>query len=150
MKWSLYLKAFRNAGDVRSRASREEYRSFIFINGLISIAITLPFLITVLTIIRITLSGRVPENSMLTRLYIPAIILFIISTSYLSVSMLPSATIAVRRLHDTNRSGWWLLVNLILILGNIWYVYLASREGDEGVNRFGEPPVTEAQKETTE
>lgn len=150
MKWSLFLKAFRDAGDFKGRASREEYRSFIFYNGLISAAVTLPYIILLLIVMDITISGKVPEYSMWTRLYLPGLILFIISVFYLSVSLLPTASVAVRRLHDTNRRGWWLLLHLILIVGSIWYFYLASREGDEGANRFGEPPVTEDQEEKTE
>ncbi len=49
------------------------------------------------------------------------------------VTLLPSIAVAVRRMHDTNRAGWFILVpiyNLILLL----------RRGDLGENRFGPPP----------
>lgn len=53
---------------------------------------------------------------------------------------LPGLSVAIRRLHDTNRRGWWILLGLIPIIGwiilIIWYV---SR-GTEGDNNYG-PPI---------
>lgn len=50
--------------------------------------------------------------------------------------LLPSLAVAARRLHDTNRSGWFLLLNLIPIIGWIillvWYV----QKGTEGFNQY--------------
>jgi len=50
-------------------------------------------------------------------------------------------SVGVRRLHDTNRSGWWLLLQLTGI-GMIPLFLWLARPGDEGPNRFG-PPLTE-------
>lgn len=49
------------------------------------------------------------------------------------VTLLPTIAVAVRRMHDVNRVGWFILVpiyNLVLVL----------RRGDAGENRFGPPP----------
>jgi uncharacterized membrane protein YhaH (DUF805 family) len=53
------------------------------------------------------------------------------------VILLPSLAAAVRRLHDTDRTGWWLLLVLIPILGGIVLIVFLARRGTEGPNRFG-------------
>ncbi len=51
---------------------------------------------------------------------------------------IPSFTVSVRRLHDLDKSGWWLLINLIPVLGNIYYFYLTCCKGTEGLNKYGD------------
>ena len=48
----------------------------------------------------------------------------------------------VRRLHDIDKSGWYILIGLIPILGWIYMIVILSRKGTNGSNRFGEQPVT--------
>ena len=54
---------------------------------------------------------------------------------------LPSLGVSVRRLHDTNRSGWWLLIILVPLIGMIWILVLLCLKGTSGQNRFGEDPL---------
>ncbi len=57
------------------------------------------------------------------------------------VITLISLSLSVRRWHDLNRSGWWVLINLIPVLGWIYsLVMLGFMAGDQGANRFGPPP----------
>ena len=55
--------------------------------------------------------------------------------------ILPSLAVAVRRLHDVGRSGWWLLIMFVPLFGLLlllfWWVQPSEREA----NRFGPPPV---------
>jgi len=51
--------------------------------------------------------------------------------------LIPYFAVGIRRLHDTNRSGWWLLVGCIPIIGTIWLIVLLCLKSDEGENRFG-------------
>lgn len=51
----------------------------------------------------------------------------------------PSWAACVRRLHDTNRSGWWSLLPLTII-GVIPLIYWLARPGDEGANEYGPRP----------
>ncbi len=53
----------------------------------------------------------------------------------------PSLSVAVRRLHDTDRSGWWFLIALIPILGLLVFIYFAVQKGTTGPNRFGADPL---------
>ena len=55
-------------------------------------------------------------------------------------TIIPTVSAAGRRLHDTDRSGWWQLIALIPLIGWIvLIVWLASR-GTPGSNRYGQPP----------
>lgn len=47
---------------------------------------------------------------------------------------------AVRRLHDRNRSGWWLLVGLLPVLGTLWVLWQFCRAGVPDTNRWGADP----------
>jgi uncharacterized membrane protein YhaH (DUF805 family) len=54
---------------------------------------------------------------------------------------LPGLGVGVRRLHDTGRSGWWLLISLVPLVGFILLVVWLARPGDAGPNRFGADPL---------
>ena len=53
----------------------------------------------------------------------------------------PSLAVSVRRLHDTNRKAWWLLLNLLPVIGWIGLWVLFCFKGTEGENRFGPDPL---------
>jgi len=55
---------------------------------------------------------------------------------YLLASFLPLLAIQARRLHDTNKSGWWVFLSLVPVLNIAYLVWLAT-DGDKGDNRFG-------------
>jgi len=52
------------------------------------------------------------------------------------IMFVPGLTLSVRRLHDVNRSGWWLTVALTGV-GYLWLIYWAIKKSDVGKNRFG-------------
>lgn len=60
------------------------------------------------------------------------------------VLLIPGLTVSVRRLHDTNRSGWHLLAFLIPVLGFLYLLYLFVRPGDISSNNYGAPPTVDA------
>ncbi|HVL76186.1 MAG TPA: DUF805 domain-containing protein [Noviherbaspirillum sp.] len=57
---------------------------------------------------------------------------------FMLATLLPSLAAAARRLHDTGRSGWLLLIGFIPIVGALVLIYFLVQPG-EGANRFGEP-----------
>lgn len=66
----------------------------------------------------------------------------LISLIFLLAAMWPSLAITVKRCHDRDRSGWFLLVSLVPIIGSIWLaVELGFLRGTIGSNRFGADPV---------
>ncbi|MFM5165885.1 DUF805 domain-containing protein [Aeromonas veronii] len=64
----------------------------------------------------------------------------LISSIYSLAVLLPSLAVAARRLHDTDRSAWWLLLGLIPIIGTLVLIYFMVCNGQQGPNRFGEDP----------
>ncbi len=57
------------------------------------------------------------------------------------IVFLPQLGLDVRRLHDINRSGWWLLVACVPVIGWILLLVWALQKGDEGANDYGEAPA---------
>lgn len=57
------------------------------------------------------------------------------------VTLIPSIAVAVRRLHDSNRSGFWLLLAFLPLVGAIWLLVLMIVGGTRGPNRYGPDPV---------
>ncbi len=57
--------------------------------------------------------------------------------------LVPGIAVGMRRLHDTNRAGWWLLLNLVPIAGQIVLTIWMFERGTPGTNRFGADPAPE-------
>jgi uncharacterized membrane protein YhaH (DUF805 family) len=56
------------------------------------------------------------------------------------VTLLPGLAVSVRRLHDTDRSGWWLFIMMIPIAGLVVLIVWFIQDGTPGYNRFGPNP----------
>lgn len=59
---------------------------------------------------------------------------------FILVSLIPGLSVQVRRLHDSNRTGWWLLLNAIPFLGHFFTFLLMLAGGTADDNRFGKNP----------
>lgn len=57
--------------------------------------------------------------------------------------LIPGIAVTIRRLHDTDHSGWWILVGLVPFVGFLVLLYFMIIEGTKGGNQFG-PPATSA------
>ncbi len=55
------------------------------------------------------------------------------------LTIIPYLAVVVRRLHDTDRSGWWFWISLIPVVGFIILLALLAAEGTRGYNQFGPP-----------
>lgn len=58
--------------------------------------------------------------------------------------IIPSITVGVRRLHDIGKSGWWLLIGFIPVLGVILLIVWACRDSQPGPNEYGPNPKESA------
>ena len=58
---------------------------------------------------------------------------------YMLLTIMPAVGVGIRRLHDTGRSGWWILAANVPILFVVYYYYMIL-EGDEGANIYGDSP----------
>ena len=59
---------------------------------------------------------------------------------YSLLVLIPSIAVSVRRLHDTNRSGWWIVISLIPIIGVLVLFVFTCLDSQPGTNRFGANP----------
>lgn len=64
----------------------------------------------------------------------------IISNIYFLAITIPGLAVAVRRLHDTGRSGWMLLILLIPVIGAFWFLILMVIDSNPGDNKYGPNP----------
>lgn len=117
MQW--YLKVLRQYVDFTGRARRTEYWMFV----LFSMSITI-----VLSVLDNLMGMAFVPGS-----YGPLGLIYILAV------FLPSLGVGVRRLHDTGRSGWWMLLGPIPLVGIVLIVFLAI-EGDRGSNAYGPDP----------
>lgn len=114
LEW--YLKVVKeNYANFEGRARRSEYWYFVLVNLLISI---------VLGVIDYVIGSDIG----------------IIRGIYSLAVLVPSIAVAVRRLHDIGKSGWFLFVVLIPIAGAIWLLVMLCKEGDTGPNEYGADP----------
>jgi len=98
------------------RARRKEYWMFALWNALIGVVLFLPGIIT--------------KNQ----------ILEMIPFIYFLAVFIPSLALSVRRLHDTGRSGWWFLINLIPYVGGIVMFVFMVLDSKPGDNKYGPNP----------
>lgn len=118
MEW--YLKVLKNYVGFSGRARRKEYWMFVLFN--IIFAVVAMILDNVLG-----LASKEYGYGPIYGLYALAV-------------FLPGLAVSVRRLHDIGKSGWWLLIALIPIVGAIMLIIWDVREGERGDNRFGPDP----------
>jgi uncharacterized membrane protein YhaH (DUF805 family) len=130
MKW--YIKVLKQYADFNGRARRKEYWMFFLINFIISFAIGF---------VAGFISGINPESSL-------ASAAMILPIAYTLAVLIPSIAVGVRRLHDTNRSGWWLLISLVPVIGAIVLIVFFVQDSDPGTNQYGANPKEEVEPAT--
>ena len=64
----------------------------------------------------------------------------VLSGLFMLAMLLPSIAVGIRRLHDTDRSGWWLLIGLVPLVGFIVLIVFFVQDSKPGDNRFGPNP----------
>ena len=58
------------------------------------------------------------------------------------VTLVPGFALGARRLHDINKSGWWLLLMFAILIGWIILIVWAIKQGDRETNKYGPDPRT--------
>ena len=61
-------------------------------------------------------------------------------TLYSLAMLIPSLAVEIRRLHDVGKSGWWLFISLIPLIGAIWLFVLLVTDSQPGENQYGPNP----------
>ncbi|WP_429011526.1 DUF805 domain-containing protein [Aeromonas veronii] len=113
MKW--YISVLKQYAVFSGRARRTEYWMFVLCNVIVML---------LLGMVDKLIGG---DNELISSIYSLAV-------------LLPSLAVAARRLHDTDRSAWWLLLGLIPIIGTLVLIYFMVCNGQQGPNRFGDDP----------
>ena len=131
MSW--YVKVLKQYVDFSGRARRREYWMFVLINVVILIVLSLIDTLLGTGGFRVTSGGGS---------FYAANSLGLLSGLYTLAVLLPSIAVTVRRLHDTDRTGWWILLGFIPIIGGIVLLVFYVLEGTRGPNRFGPDPKT--------
>lgn len=116
-----------NYANFDGRARRKEFWYFVLANIAISI------IFSVLAGIFATFSSTL------------ATIIYIIYGIVALGLIIPGIAVGVRRLHDTNKSGWFLLLSVVPF-GNLYLLYLYVLEGDKYDNTYGADPKTNENK----
>ena len=114
-----YKAMWKNYAKFSGRARRSEYWWVILAQTLISTAFSL--------------INMVAGDSAL------AVANVVISV-YGLATLIPMISLAVRRLHDIEKSGWWYLLNCIPCIGSIILIVFFCKEGTAGSNRYGDDP----------
>ncbi len=109
-----YLEAWRKFATFRGRARRSEYWMFTLFNVIVS---------TVLFMVDMALGT-----------------MFLLGALYGLAAIIPGLAVTVRRLHDTGKSGWWILITLIPILGTIAFLVFMFQDSYAGDNEYGPNP----------
>lgn len=112
MHW--YLNVIKKYAVFQGRARRKEYWMFTLFN----------FIVTILLTIVEYMTG------------IQSVLVII----YSLILLLPSIGVAVRRLHDIGKTGWWLLISLIPVIGGIVLLVFNCLDSEPGANKYGPSP----------
>ncbi|MBI5646732.1 MAG: DUF805 domain-containing protein [Ignavibacteriae bacterium] len=109
MSW--YLAVLKKYADFSGRARRKEYWMFFLVNFLVYVVLSIIAMMSIEM----------------------ALVMSLIQLLYYLAVLIPSIAVGVRRMHDTGRSGWWLLVPI----ANLIFALTAGTTGD---NEYGPDP----------
>jgi uncharacterized membrane protein YhaH (DUF805 family) len=118
MNW--YLKVLKNYAGFSGRARRKEYWMFVLFNMIFAILAAI-----VDNVVGTTISP------------LPYGLFYIV---YVLAVLIPGLAVSIRRLHDVGKSGWFLFIVLIPIVGAIWLLVLVCTAGTPGQNAYGLNP----------
>ena len=118
MQW--YLKVMKNYVGFSGRASRSEYWFYALFYIIFAIIVGM---------IDGALGMVDPETGVGT-----------LGVIYVLIHFLPGLAVGFRRLHDTGRSGWWILINIIPLIGMLIFLFFMVIAGDDNDNEYGPSP----------
>jgi uncharacterized membrane protein YhaH (DUF805 family) len=117
---SWYLEALKKYAVFSGRSRRKEYWYFVLFNIIVSIVLV--------------------GIDALLGTFSSASNIGLLSGIYSLAVLIPTLAVTVRRLHDIDRSGWWILIGLVPLIGAIVLLVFALLEGTPGSNRYGSNP----------
>lgn len=112
MEW--YLAVLKNYAGFSGRARRTEYWMFLLFNMIIALVLGV-------------VDGLFGSPGVLGTIYSLAV-------------FIPSIAVSMRRLHDTGRSGWWMLIGFVPLIGAIVLLIFFAQDSMQGDNQYGPSP----------
>ncbi len=128
MEW--YQMALKRYAEFNGRSRRKEYWMFTLYNIVITMVLYVAGLL-------LLMRGSI------------AMVFFGLAIIYWLAVLVPGLAVCVRRLHDIDKSGWFILVSLIPAVGGIILLVLLCLDGTPGDNRFGPSPKAIVQGQAT-
>ena len=119
--YSICLSKF---ADFSGRARRREYWTFALVNCLIAM---------LLLILGLAFGEDSPASN-------------IMVTIFYLIMLVPSLSVSVRRLHDIGKSGWWLFIGFIPLIGSLLLLVWSLMDSEPGENQYGKNPKEEDNK----
>ncbi|MBM2818313.1 MAG: hypothetical protein HW401_903 [Parcubacteria group bacterium] len=110
-----YVQVLKKYAIFKGRSQRKEFWIFLLFNALIG---------AILGIINIALNINTGNIVLL----------------YTLAIAIPSIAVTVRRLHDTGRSGWWVFIDLVPVIGLIVLLIFLAQDSQPGANKYGPNP----------
>ena len=118
-----YLKALKNYANFKGRSTRREYWYFVLFHLLFFVLMEV-----------ISTTFAFPEAV----------------TIYLVLTLVPTISVGVRRIHDVGKSGWFYFIALIPLIGAIWLLVLFFTEGNQGENQYGPDPKADGSEDISQ
>ena len=118
MNW--YFQVLKKYAVFKGRARRKEYWYFALFNIIVSF---------VLGVVDVLTGSFSSEDGM-----------GLLGAIYSLAILIPAIAVSVRRLHDTGRSGWWLLIILIPLIGAIILIFFTVQDSKPEENKYGPSP----------
>jgi uncharacterized membrane protein YhaH (DUF805 family) len=115
------FEALKRYAEFSGRSRRKEYWLFILLYVILSVVATV---LDASVLRSMAIDGELGVASLILSLGL----------------IIPLLAVAIRRLHDTDRSGWWILLGLIPLLGGLVLLVFCCLDGTPGDNRFGPDP----------
>jgi len=131
-----YLQPWKKYAQFSGRASRKEYWTFTLVNLAVMIFFLVANAFVSFLMIKVNVRdpGPTPEMDPVQSL------LMIVFAVFMLATFLPGLAVGVRRLHDTGRSGWWMLISLVYLIGGIVLLVFQLQQGDTFENQYGPDP----------
>lgn len=120
MKW--YIGVIKRYASCKGRARRKEFWLFVLVNYLI------------------TAACGMADNFLGLQTVLAGQTVAIITMVYTLLVLIPCLAVSIRRLHDIDKSGWWLLLALAPVVGWAWLLVYSLLEGTPCCNRYGDNP----------
>jgi uncharacterized membrane protein YhaH (DUF805 family) len=118
------LLPLKRYAEFTGRSRRKEYWMFFLFCLIVSVVANI-------------IDGVLGMSGMVGGVYGPVTTLFALAV------LVPSIAVGIRRLHDTNRSGWWILIALVPLIGAIVLLVFYASDGTNGDNQYGPDPKSE-------